>query len=131
MPEYANAALVRSLFAALERRDGPAVQALIAEDAVWRFPGKRGLLAGEHRGREAITRFLTQVMALTNGTFALEVEDVTASDDNAVVLFTGRGERNGKRLHNPTALRIQIRDGAATEFTEFVWDLDHVEEFWA
>ncbi len=131
MSEHANAALVRSLFAALERRDARAVQRLIAEAAVWRFPGRRGQLAGEHRGREAITRFLTQVMVLTNGSFSLEVEDVTASDDNAVVLFTGRGERNGKRLHNPTALRVQIRDGAAVEFTEFVWDLDHVEDFWA
>ena len=70
-------------------------------------------------------------MVLTDGTFALELEDVTASDDNVVVLFTGRGQRNGKSLHNPTALRVQIRDGAAVEFTEFVWDLDHVEEFWA
>ena len=51
--------------------------------------------------------------------------------DNVVVLFTGRGQRNGKRLHNPTALRIQIRAGAAVEFTEFVWDPGHVEDFWA
>lgn len=131
MSEQANAALVRTLFEALGIRDAAAVQAAIAEDAVWRFPGRRGQLAGEHRGREAIVRFLTQVMVLTNGTFALEVEDITASEDNAVVLFTGRGERNGRRLHNPTALRIHIRDGAAVEFTEFVWDLDHVEDFWA
>ncbi len=131
MPEHANATLVRSLFEALDRRDAAAVQEAIAEDAVWRFPGRRGQLAGEHRGREAIVRFLTQVMVLTNGSFSLEVEDITASDDNAAVLFTGRGERNGRRLHNPTALRIQVREGAAAEFMEFVWDLDHVEEFWA
>ena len=131
MSQHPNAALVRSLFEALAGRDAVAVQAAIADDAVWRFPGHRGQLAGEHRGRDAIVAFLTQVMVLTDGTFALELEDVTASDDNAVVLFTGRGERNGKRLNNPTALRVQIRDGEAVEFTEFVWDLDHVEDFWA
>jgi hypothetical protein len=131
MSEHANAALVRSLFQALANRDAAAVQAAIADYAVWRFPGRRGQLAGEHRGRDAILAFLAQVMVLTDGTFALDLEDVTASDDNVVVLFTGRGQRNGKRLHNPTALRVQIRDGAAVELTEFVWDLDHVEEFWA
>ena len=104
---------------------------IVAGDAVWRFPGRRGQLAGEHRGLEAIVRFLLQVRALTNGTFELDIEDITASDNNAVVLFTGRGVRNGKRLHNATSLRILIRDGKAVEFTEFVWDLAHVEDFWA
>lgn len=104
---------------------------IVAGDAVWRFPGRRGQLAGEHRGLEAIVRFLLHVRAVTNGTFELNIEDITASDDNAVVLFTGRGVRNGKRLHNATALRILIRDGKAEKFTEFVWDLAHVEDFWA
>lgn len=104
---------------------------IIAADAVWRFPGRRSQLAGEHRGLENIVRFLLQVQELTGGTFELDIEDVTASDDNAVVLFTGRGVRNGKRLHNATALRVLIRDGKAVELTEFVWDLEHVEEFWA
>jgi ketosteroid isomerase-like protein len=131
MPEHANAALARGLFDALLKRDAAAVQAAIAEDAVWRFPGRRGQLAGEHRGREAILGFLGKVMVLTSGTFSLEIEDVTASDDNVVVLFTGSGERNGRTLHNPTALRIRIANGQAKEFTEFVWDIEHVEEFWA
>ena len=131
MPEHANAALARGLFDALANRDAAVVQAAIAEDAVWRFPGRHGQLAGEHRGREAILGFLGKVMVLTAGTFSLEIEDVTASDENVVVLFTGAGERNGRTLTNPTALRIRIEDGRAVEFTEFVWDLEHVEEFWS
>jgi ketosteroid isomerase-like protein len=131
MPEHPNAALVRSLFDAFSRQDAALVRGIIAADAVWRFPGHHGQLAGEHRGLEAIVRFLLYVRTLTDGTFELDIEDVTASDDNAVVLFTGRGVRNGKRLHNATALRILIRDGKAVEFTEFVWDLAHVEDFWA
>ncbi|MEX0681843.1 MAG: nuclear transport factor 2 family protein [Dehalococcoidia bacterium] len=131
MLDHPNAIIVRSLFAALASRNVGAVKVAIADDAIWRFPGRRGLLAGEHRGREAILAFLANVIVLTNGTFSLKVEDITASGENVVVLFTGRGERKGRTLHNPTALRIRIAEGKAVEFTEFVWDLEHVEEFWA
>jgi ketosteroid isomerase-like protein len=54
-----------------------------------------------------------------------------ASENNAVVLFAGHGQRDGKTLDNPTALRVCIRDGRAGEFHEFVWDLAHAEDFWA
>lgn len=129
--EHANAVVVRSFFDALASRDVAVANACLADDAVWRFPGQRGGLAGDHVGREAIFRFLARVMQLTNGTFHLEIEDVTASDDGAVVLFTGQAERNGKTLHNPTALHARIRDGLIVELREFVWDLPRVEDFWS
>ena len=129
--EHPNEALVRSLFDAFARRDAAAIAAAIPESAVWHFPGKRGALAGAHRGREGVLRFLANVMTLTAGTFRLELEDIRASDAGAVALFRGTGQRNGKTLDNPTCLRIDIRDGRVTEIWEFVWDLAHVEEFWS
>jgi len=129
--EHPNATLVRSMFDAFARRDAAAIAAAIPEDAVWHFPGRRGALAGEHRGREAILLFLAKVMGLTAGTFRLEIEDIRASDAGAVALFRGSGERNGKTLDNPTCLRIDIRNGQVAEIREFVWDLEHVEEFWS
>jgi hypothetical protein len=129
--EHPNAALVRSMFDAFARRDAAAMATAIPEDAVWHFPGRRGALAGAHRGREAILLFLANVMALTAGTFRLELQDVRASGDGAVALFTGHGVRNGKTLDNPTCLRIDIRHGKIAEIWEFVWDLEHVEEFWS
>lgn len=131
MTDHPNAVLIRRLFAALAERDAATAMSIIAEDAVWLFPGTRGALAGEHCGRDAIARFLASVMSLTGGTFHLDLEDVTASDDHAVVLFTGRGERNGRTLANPTALVVRIRDGQAEEFREFVWDLPAIDAFWS
>jgi hypothetical protein len=128
---HPNAILIRRLFQAFADRDFAIAQSIIAPDAVWYFPGTRGALAGEHRGRDAILRFLASVMTLTAGAFHLDIEDVTASDDNVVVLFTGHGQRDGKTLHNPTSLRVRIRDGQVVEFREFVWDLAHVEDFWS
>lgn len=131
MTEHPNATRIRALFAAFRTRDLATVQAVIPEDAVWHFPGRRGQLAGSHRGREGILRFLLGVEALTNGTFHLELIDVLANDAHAVALFRGHGERNGRTLDNPTCLRMRLRDGQVVELWEFVWDLFAVDEFWA
>jgi uncharacterized protein len=74
LAEHPNAALIRRLFQAFAERDFATAQSIIAEDAVWHFPGTRGALAGEHRGHEAIFRFLASVMTLSGGTFHLDGE---------------------------------------------------------
>jgi ketosteroid isomerase-like protein len=129
--EHPNVVRIRGLLAAFRAGDAAAIQEALAADAVWHFPGRRGLLAGSHRGREAIMRFLLQVMALTGGTFQLDLIDVLANDRHAVVLFRGRAERGGARLDNPTCLRLRLAEGKVVEAWEFVWDLHHVDEFWA
>jgi len=132
MDEHPNARRIRDLFAAFRAGDVAAIQDAIAPDATWRFPGRRGLLAGSHAGHEAIFAFLGRVMELTAGTFGLDLEDVVANDTRGVVFFRGRGTRpDGRTLDNPTCLAIRFADGRAIDFREFVWDLDHVEAFWA
>jgi ketosteroid isomerase-like protein len=130
--EHPNAVRIRELFAAFARADVAAIRATIPEHAVWRFPGRAGQLAGEHRGRDAILQFLTKVAALTGGTFHLDLVDVLANDRFAVALFRGHGERpDGRVLDNPTCLRMRLEDGAVVEVWEFVWDLYAVDEFWS
>lgn len=129
--EHPNATRIRALFAAFRNADLATVQATIPEDAVWHFPGRRGKLAGAHRGRQAILQFLMSVPQLTNGTFHLELEDVLANDTNAVAFFRGSGTREGKTLDNPTCLRMRLVDGQVVEVWEFVWDLFTVDDFWA
>jgi hypothetical protein len=131
MPEHPNAVLVRDVFAAFRAGDIDVVRAAIGSDAVWHFPGRTGKLAGDHRGRDAILAFLTNVMGLTAGTFRLKLIDVVAGDANAVALFRGRAERDGRVLDNPTCLRMRIDHGRIVELWEFVWDLYDVDAFWA
>ena len=131
LDEHPNATRIRGLFAAFESGDLATITAVIPENAIWHFPGRRGKLAGSHVGREAILRFLLLVPALSGGTFHLELEHVIADDARAAVFFHGTGEREGKRLDNPTVLRIHLRDGKVQEIWEYVWDLDHVEAFWS
>ena len=131
MPEHPNATRVRDLFAAFERADLPTILATIPENAVWHFPGRRGKLAGSHRGRDAILGFLAAVAGLTGGSFRVDLEDVVANDDHAIALFRGHGERDGKVLDNPTCLKMRIVDGRIVEVWEFVWDLFAVDDFWS
>ena len=131
MNEHPNASRIRELFAAFRAGDIDTVRAVIAEQAVWHFPGRRGQLAGSHRGREAIFAFLLNVQSLTAHTFHLELIDVLANDLHAVALFRGHAERNGKTLDNPTCLRIRLEHGQVVEVWEFVWDLFAVDEFWS
>ena len=130
MNEHPNGSRIRELFAAFRAGDIDTVRAVIAERAVWHFPGRRGQLAGSHRGREAIFAFLLNVQSLTAHTFHLELIDVLANDMHAVALFRGHAERNGKKLDNPTCLHFRLRDGEIAEVWEYVWDLYEVDEFW-
>jgi ketosteroid isomerase-like protein len=129
--EHPNATLVRGLFQAFRDADVARIQSALAASAVWHFPGRRGQLAGTHRGREAIFAFLVNVQALTGQTFHLDLLDVLANDHHAVALFTGHATRNGKTLENPTCLRMRIDNSQIVEVWEFVWDLYQVDDFWA
>ena len=128
--EHPNAARVRALFHAFHERDLAAIRDAIAADAVWHFPGEN-LLAGSHRGHAGILAFLARVGQLTDGSFALALEDVVANDRTAVAFFRGSGRRAGRTLDNPTCLKIRLEQGRAVEIHEFVWDQRHVDEFWS
>lgn len=132
MSEPRNATRIRQLFAAFRSGDVATVLEMIPADAVWRFPGRHGKLAGEHKGRDAVIAFLMNVQTLTDHTFQLDLTDVLANDENAVAFFRGHGTRNGKTLDNPTCLRMRLNErGQIVEVWEFVWDLYHVDDFWS
>ncbi len=131
MQDHPNAVLVRDLFRAFRESDLAAIERVIPEDAVWEFPGRRGRIAGRHEGRAGILSFLMNVMALTDGTFHLELDDVVAGERHAVALFRGSGRRDGKVLDNPTSLVMRIENGQIVALREFVWDLYSVDEFWS
>lgn len=131
MPDHPHVALVRNMFAAFERAELAEIETAIPEHAVWHFPGRKGKLAGEHRGRQAILGFLVNVAGLSGGTFRLELDDVFADDRWGVALFRGHAVRDGKTLDNPTCLKLRFDKGQIVEMWEFVWNLFAVDEFWS
>ena len=129
MGEHANAALVRRLFEAFERKDGFALRSFFAEDAVWRIGG-RSTLAGDYRGPREIVRFLGTLPRLTGGTYASSVIDVLASETRAAVLYRATGEREGRRLDIDQLLLFTLRDGLIVDVLALPGDPAAFDAFW-
>ena len=88
-------------------------------------------MAGVHRGRDAIFRFLARLPKETGGTYSSRLIDVLASDDRAAALYRASGERRGHRLDLDQVLLLTIRDGVVTEVVALPSDPDAFEQFWA
>jgi ketosteroid isomerase-like protein len=126
----ANEALVRRIFVAFSRKEGFALRGLFAEDAAWTVPG-RGVMAGVHRGRDEIFRFLARLPKETDGTYGSTLRDVLVSEGRAAALYTARGTRRGRTLELDQVLLFRIEDGLVREVLALPSDPDAFEEFWA
>jgi uncharacterized protein len=125
-----NEALVRRIFDAFARKEGFALRGLFAADAVWTVPG-RGVMAGAHRGRDVIFRFLARLPKETDGTYGSTLRDVLASDGRAAALYTAHGTRRGRALELDQVLLFEIEDGLVQEVLALPSDPEAFEEFWA
>jgi uncharacterized protein len=125
-----NEALLRRMFEAFARKEGFALRGLFAEDAVWTVPG-HGVMAGIHRGRDEIFRFLQRLPKETDGTYGSVLRDVLASDERAAALYTARGTRRGRTLELDQLLLFRIENGLVREVLALPSDPDAFEMFWA
>ena len=80
---------------ALERRDVVAIGELLADDAVYHFPG-RGPVAGTYRGRDAVLGMFRTLVGLFDGPPEMSSHDVVASEAHVVDLATYIGVRGGQ-----------------------------------
>ena len=125
---HPNEQLIRSGYAAFAAGDMTTLREIFAADAVWHAPG-HSVLAGDHRGIDAILGFFGQTMELTGGTFRAELHDVVAGDEHGVGLHTSRAERQGRTLQDRSVLVFHLRDGKATEVWQYVEDPDTFDQF--
>jgi ketosteroid isomerase-like protein len=126
----ANQEVVRRIFGAFAEKQGFALRDLFAPHPVWVVPGD-GAMAGVHRGREAIFRFLARLPKETDGTYSSELVDVLVSDSRAAALYRASGERHGRRLDLVQVLVFRIEDGLVHEVLALPSDPAVFEAFWA
>jgi uncharacterized protein len=125
-----NEAVVRRIFDAFARKQGFALRDLFAPDAVWTVPGS-GVMAGVHRGREQIFRFLARLPKETAGSYTSRLVDVLASDTRAAALYRASGERRGRRLDLDQLLLFELRGGVVRHVLALPSDPAAFDEFWA
>ena len=128
MAEHPNAELTRRVFGSF-RRDPLRLARTIAEDAVWRVPG-RNAMSGEYHGRSDILAFLRRTGQLTGGTYRAELRWVLADDERAVALYRAVGERDGRTLDIDQLLVCEIDDDRWTDITAVPLDMEAFDAFW-
>ena len=111
---HPNEELIRRGYDAFMAGDMDTLNEFFADNIVWHAPG-RNQLSGDHRGKEQVFAVFAKLGELTGGTFRLEIHDVLANDEHAVVLARSMAERGGKRLDDNGVQVFHIQDGKITE----------------
>jgi uncharacterized protein len=111
-----NAAALRKGYDAFSRGDMDALRnELFSPDIVW-HQGGRNQTSGDYRGVDAVLGLFGKLFQLTNGTFRVELHDVSASDEHVVALAKTTGQRAGKVLqHGEYSHVCHFRDEKLTE----------------
>src|SRR5665213_3498179 len=95
----------------------------------WTVSG-RNKISGTYSGQEETFAFFGKLMELTDGTFAVGIHDLLASDDHVVVLAKETASRQGKSLESDDVHVWHIANGKAVEFWGISKDQHEVDEFW-
>ena len=101
------------------------------DDVVLHVPGTHPL-AGDHRGPEALVRFVEASRARTDTGERIEVLDVLEGTEHAAAYLRVTAERAGKApLDNMTVHLLRVVDGRVAEVWLHNWDHTAVDEFWS
>lgn len=103
--------------------------ATIHDEILWHNGGDNPI-AGEFRGKEAVTEMLARFGQITEGTYEADIHDVLASEEHTVVIGTYTATRHG-RTHSSRFVDVihPAPDGRAKEFWRFFDDVAAEDEF--
>ena len=131
MSAEANRKLSQALFERFSASDIDGVMQLLADDMVWRVPGKPDLnrAAGDYdkaRLRKLFDRMLSQ---LPNG-LQMTVTGTVAEGDRVAVEVESSGDlRNGRQYRQQYHFLLTFRDGKIASVREYL-DTQHAHDVW-
>jgi ketosteroid isomerase-like protein len=120
--------ILEKLYADLSRGDLSAVLNACAEDMTFQVPG-RSSLAGKYT-RHTFSDLATKWKTLSSGTVQIEIHDILASDQHAVVLCSDRLEINGKKHEYRVAHIWRFQNAKPVAWYEYPRDLYAFDEIW-
>ena len=130
MAEHPNVALMRKGYEAFAKGDMAALTGLFAEDVVLHQPGNNQI-SGEHKGRDAVFAVFGKLAQLSGGTFRIELHDVLANDEHAVVLQRVTGSRPGRQLDARAIEVFHIKGGKVREWWSLTDSPEQEDQFWS
>jgi hypothetical protein len=103
---------------------------LLAEDVVWHVPG-RSLIAGEHRGVEAVLEYFARRRELAGATMTMRPGEVLADEEVVVQLVDGTASFGGEEVGWRTVGVYRLEEARVREVWLVPLDLDRFDEIWA
>ena len=125
---HPNEQIARSATEALSKRDMETFFSLQADDVVLHFPG-RGPMAGDYQGQDGMARLFQQQAQLLDAPPEIEIHDVLASEDHAVVLNRVRATKGGQTSEQQQVVVMHIEGGKITETWLQFSDQQALDEF--
>jgi acyl-CoA thioesterase FadM/ketosteroid isomerase-like protein len=106
------------------------LEELLAEDIVWHVPGTSPI-AGDYRGREAVTGYFRARRELAGGVISITKHDEMHDDEVLVQLADGQAVLGGEEVVWRTAGVYRVADGKIAEAWLVPLDRDHFDRVWA
>ena len=125
-----SATIIRKAYDDFANGNIPAVLEAFDTSITWHVPG-HSPLSRDYKGHDEVVGFFKHTMALSGGTFAIEVHHVLAEEDVVVVLVTVKAERNGRSAAFPEVHVWRLANRKVTEFREFQGDEQAEDRFWS
>ena len=128
MAEHPNVARIKNVYVAFARGDLAALNDVFAEDLVWHDCG-RNQTSGEYHGRDAVFGFFGKVMAVTEGSFHVDLHSALADDEHGVALLTLTASRGDRSIEINAVDVMHLRDGKVMEVWAVPTDQCAFDEF--
>jgi YbgC/YbaW family acyl-CoA thioester hydrolase len=106
------------------------VEELLAEDVVWHVPGTSPI-AGDYRGREAVTEYFRLRRELAGGAIRITKGGEAHHEEALVQLADGRAPLGGREVVWRTAGVYRVADGRMAEAWLVPLDQEHFDRAWA
>lgn len=103
---------------------------VLSDEVVWHVPGA-SVIAGEHRGVEAVLGYLDKRRRMTDSTFQVTIHGMAMIAGRVVQLAGGRAERDGREVAWETIGVFGVADGRIVECWLVPFDQAGFDQIWS
>ncbi len=119
--DYAD--IVRQAYALFNSDDAHGIPDLWTDDVTWHSGGSN-VASGERAGAASILAMFGDIMAITQGTFQIEMQSVAIDGDRGFSLHRATAVTDDGVAELWTVLGYRFRDGKIAEIWAFAYDQD-------
>ena len=119
--EHPNASIIHGLIDAFQTGDFERFMDGFADDAVFRVAGDN-IVSGTYRGTQELRDYFIRLGQVTGGSMKIDVDEVLAGDNHAVMFIHVTTDRKGMHLEAECAEAFRINDAGKITESWFLYE---------